>query len=171
MEAASVKKKEIVPTQYGLAAAVAKHVDLVRVHANALSARMIAPHRTVVEAMAKNEVETKLSWSPTFDVQEVPSALIIRIPFAVAIAPREAQAALVEVQVEFVLEYSLDSLPPNDMRPDLFEAFAKVNGVYNAWPYLREVVQNTIARMAIPPVVLPVYRVPKPKVGMDDTSK
>ncbi len=70
---------------------------------------------------------------------------------------------LAEVEVELSLEYPLDSLPPGERRDELFEAFAKVNGVYNSWPYLREVVQNTFARMALPPIVLPVYRVTKAK--------
>lgn len=37
-------------------------------------------------------------------------------------------------------------------------AFAETNGVYNAWPYWREFVQNAVARMQLPPLVLPVFR-------------
>jgi len=158
------KKKDAAPTQYGLAAVVAKHVELANVYLGSMSARLLAPHKTVTEAMVKDEVEAKLAWSPSFHVQEVPSALVIRIPFKVMLARRDGKAEpLAEIQVEFTLEYPLDLLPPSEMRPALFDAFSKVNGVYNSWPYLREVVQNTFARMALPPVVLPVYRVPKPK--------
>ena len=32
--------------------------------------------------------------------------------------------------------------------------FARVNGVHNAWPYLREWVQTTCARMLIQPIIL-----------------
>jgi preprotein translocase subunit SecB len=38
--------------------------------------------------------------------------------------------------------------------------FAAVNGVFNAWPYFREIVQSTMARMGLPQVPLPLFRVP-----------
>ena len=156
--------KKVVPTQYGLAAIVAQHVDLATVYMSSVTARLRAPHRVVSESILKNEVEAKLAWSPAFSVQEVPAVLVVRVPFQVMIAGRAENALpLAEVEVELSLEYPLDSLPPGERRDELFEAFAKVNGVYNSWPYLREVVQNTFARMALPPIVLPVYRVTKAK--------
>ncbi len=63
------------------------------------------------------------------------------------------------VKVQYELEYHL----PSDFRvtrPEL-NAFAKVNGVYNAWPYFRELVQSMTLRMDLPPIVLPVFRVPQ----------
>lgn len=39
------------------------------------------------------------------------------------------------------------------------EAFAKINGIYNAWPYWRELVQNLTCRMGILPITVPVFRV------------
>ncbi len=38
-------------------------------------------------------------------------------------------------------------------------AFANVNAVYNAWPYLRELVQNISSRMSIPPLTVPLLKV------------
>ena len=54
---------------------------------------------------------------------------------------------------------------PTPAQADL-DAFAKVNGVYNAWPYLREIVQSTTMRMGIAPLMLPMFRVgPKPQAA------
>ena len=39
------------------------------------------------------------------------------------------------------------------------EAFGEVNAVFNAWPYWRELVQASLARMLLPPLTLPVFRV------------
>ena len=39
--------------------------------------------------------------------------------------------------------------------------FAETNGVFNAWPYCREFIQSTTARMGIPPLVLPLFRNPE----------
>ena len=37
--------------------------------------------------------------------------------------------------------------------------FADVNGVYNVWPYWRELVQTTSVRMGFPPLLMPLFRV------------
>ena len=39
------------------------------------------------------------------------------------------------------------------------EAFAQVNAVFNAWPYWRELVQASLARMSMPALTVPVFRV------------
>ncbi|SPF31952.1 hypothetical protein SBA4_1060017 [Candidatus Sulfopaludibacter sp. SbA4] len=43
-------------------------------------------------------------------------------------------------------------------RPEEGEAFAKSQGLLAAWPYLRELVQNTTARMGLPIESLPALR-------------
>ena len=67
------------------------------------------------------------------------------------------QVVLIKVQYE--LEYHL----PEDFKAKRAEltAFASVNGVFNAWPYFRETLQSVTQKMNLPPVVLPVYRVPQ----------
>jgi preprotein translocase subunit SecB len=72
----------------------------------------------------------------------------------------ESNPSVAAVKIQYELEYRV----PEDFkasRADL-TAFAKVNGVFNAWPYFREIVQTATMRMDLPPVVLPVYRVPQP---------
>jgi hypothetical protein len=72
----------------------------------------------------------------------------------------ESKPSVAVVKIQYELEYRV----PADFkasRADL-TAFAKVNGVFNAWPYFREIVQAATLRMDLPPVVLPVYRVPQP---------
>ncbi len=62
--------------------------------------------------------------------------------------------ATVSTTVRLVYAFS-GAVPP---KADL-EQFAKVNGIYNAWPYLREIVQSTTTRMGIAPLMLPLFRV------------
>lgn len=38
------------------------------------------------------------------------------------------------------------------------DAFGRMNGVYNAWPFWRELVYSTMARMGVPPITLPTFR-------------
>jgi len=43
------------------------------------------------------------------------------------------------------------------------DAFRQGNAIFNCWPYFREYVQNSVARMNYPPVTIPFLRmVPKP---------
>ena len=58
------------------------------------------------------------------------------------------------LEAEFALRYRLNTGEPVD--DNNVEAFAKMNGVYNAWPYWREFVQSSVARMGLPPLVVGV---------------
>lgn len=82
----------------------------------------------------------------------------------------------VRVNAEFSLTYSY----PTDLAPTSteLESFAETNAVLNAWPYLRELVQNVSSRMGLPPVTLPLFRVgeageraPKPVRSRGDATK
>ena len=65
------------------------------------------------------------------------------------------------IKAEFVLIYKVSDFTGLDQK--CFEAFGKSNGIYNAWPYWREFVQNTVARMTLPPLTIPVFRLLRPK--------
>ncbi|MHB1559967.1 MAG: hypothetical protein ACYC61_21155 [Isosphaeraceae bacterium] len=68
------------------------------------------------------------------------------------------QAPTLSIQAKFVISYSLDKL--DDLNQENVEAFAGTNAVYNVWPYWREFVQSTVARMGLPPLTIPVFRLP-----------
>jgi hypothetical protein len=63
------------------------------------------------------------------------------------------------MKVQFELGYRL----PSDFTASRSElnAFAMVNGVFNAWPYFREFVQSISQKMDLPVILLPVFRVPQ----------
>ncbi len=60
------------------------------------------------------------------------------------------------IKATFLLIYKADSL--EGITNEAVEQFGKTNGVYNAWPYWREFVQNTIVRMNLPTLTIPVFR-------------
>jgi hypothetical protein len=70
-------------------------------------------------------------------------------------------AAAIAVSVSFELNYRI---PANASAPeDTLNEFAQINGIFNAWPYFREFVHAALARMGLPPFILPVYRLGGPK--------
>jgi hypothetical protein len=84
----------------------------------------------------------------------VGARLTTRLEPAESVAGSEAPMS---IEVMLALTYSLqDAARFSD---DVLEEFARVNGTFNAWPYWREYVQTTAARMSLPPLVLPVFRV------------
>jgi hypothetical protein len=93
----------------------------------------------------------------------------------VRVSPRgsKAQPAVV-VKVGFELTYSLPKSFSATQQE--LEAFAQTNGVFNAWPYWREFVQNMFARMNLPQPALPLYRLsdakaPRTQTPAKDASK
>ena len=70
--------------------------------------------------------------------------------------------AVVSVSAAFEIKYSL----PKESRfsQEQLNTFSRINGVFHAWPYWREFVQNMVARMNLPTITLPVFR-------LEDTTK
>jgi len=68
----------------------------------------------------------------------------------------ESEPVLI-IEAFFLLSYKLESL--KGLSQENFEHFGRINGIYNAWPYWREFVQNTVARMGLPRLALPVFRI------------
>jgi len=66
-----------------------------------------------------------------------------------------------EIQAAFSLAYKADAL--DDLSKEHVDCFANTNGFYNAWPYWREFAQNMTARLNLPPLTLPVFRIFPPR--------
>jgi hypothetical protein len=84
-----------------------------------------------------------------------------------ALAEREARSArepLVLVECTWEVDYRLaNGYQP---APKAVQAFKDGNGIFNCWPYFREYLQNTVTRMNLPPLTVPLLRLlPKPPRG------
>jgi len=72
-------------------------------------------------------------------------------------APESAIRIAAAVEVKYTLPKDME--PPTD---EELQSFADSNGVLNAWPYLREAIQDSSSRMGFPPILLPLYRINRP---------
>jgi len=70
---------------------------------------------------------------------------------------KKSQEPVLTMDASFVLTYQIDSF--EGLTQEGFKQFANLNGIYNAWPYWREFVQNMIGRMGLPPLTIPVFRI------------
>ena len=60
------------------------------------------------------------------------------------------------VRARYLVVYSVDSIDGLDDQH--IDSFGRLNGLYNSWPFWRELLQNTLSRMNLPPFMLPVMR-------------
>lgn len=74
------------------------------------------------------------------------------------------------ISASFALTYSINKFEGLD--EDNYHSFGEANGVYNAWPYWREFVQNTTSRMGLSSINVPVFRIiPSKKEEAKTASK
>jgi len=102
------------------------------------------------------EAELKVGWTTSVKDPDN-SGFYVLAEIETAVVPRgEGRESALEVHATFELHYSL----PEGFQTTAqqLDEFARFNGVFNVWPYWREVVQNSFVRMGFPPVTLPVYR-------------
>jgi len=72
----------------------------------------------------------------------------------------KTQKPVILIDAAFLLVYKIENF--EGLTQKGFEQFANLNGIYNAWPYWREFVQNTVTRMGLPSLSIPVFRIVKP---------
>jgi len=74
---------------------------------------------------------------------------------------------LVAIAATFIAEYEMaEGFNPSSKE---LNAFLKTNAVFNCWPYWREYVHSTAARMNLPPLTLPFFRIRAPQSAKQST--
>lgn len=73
--------------------------------------------------------------------------------FSLTAKSPDKEKPAVKIDAEFAVLYSN---PKNiSINPEFYEIFPHASLKYIVWPYFREIVQNTISRMNLPPLTLP----------------
>ena len=155
-------------TQLQAASVVARVAELLEVRSESLSAQLSAP----LEDIFDHPCEITTDSTSEYRLNEKTNRLLVRIPASVQMKSSTAEEhadevelpgrELLRIDLTMALTYELSVAPPPEAERDsFFGAFASLNGTYNAWPYLRELVQDLAARLGVPGLLLPVYRVPR----------
>ena len=97
----------------------------------------------------------KISKNAQATLNDDKTHLLAIINFAVDLLDNEKKT-FAEINVDFLIVYSISNL--NGLTQEHYDSFANYNAVYNAWPYLREFVQNITSKMQMPTLTIPVYR-------------
>lgn len=103
------------------------------------------------------EVDVRLNWTAKANLRAAGSFSVLADLEVLLVPAGGAPSEGARVTARLELRYQI---PPDlPIHEGLLDEFAKLNGVFNAWPYWREFVQNTLVRMGLPPLALPLYRV------------
>lgn len=104
------------------------------------------------------DVEVKVSYTPAVVESGDSELLLIKVNFSLNVHDGTDEEQL---QAEIVGVFELSYRIPGGesfSEEELIE-FGRVNAVFNAWPYWREYVQASLARMSMPALTIPVFRV------------
>lgn len=113
----------------------------------------------VAEINAPNQIEGPVNIGVNASAEPAgrsEAGFLVRASFEAGVEDTSKGQTPVRVRVVWELAYSLSGVEPTDQ---VLERFAQLNGLYNAWPYGREFIQQMTARMQLPNIVLPVFRV------------
>lgn len=73
-----------------------------------------------------------------------------------------------EITATWLVEYQI--LKPEDVDEAGIQAFSENNVMYHLWPYWREFIHATSARLRLPQIVLPTYRLQKAEERAERTA-
>jgi len=102
-----------------------------------------------------------INYSTDIQVDKKSGYLIViaKFHFDAYIENRTSEPVIL-IDASFLVSYRIENF--EGLSKKGFERFANLNGIYNAWPYWREFVQNTIVRMGLPSLSIPVFRIVEP---------
>ena len=88
---------------------------------------------------------------------DAPNTIQAFIALECAVLPRDHDRVVAKVSCEMALDYVVaDVAAFEQLTEEDCVDFASLNGLYNAWPYLREYCQSMSLRMLLPaPIILP----------------
>jgi hypothetical protein len=114
---------------------------------------------TIKSNLTKEDVSLRVEYSLGAKTQANRETNKITVQTLLAVAAKSASdedtnCVRLSIKAKFLLDYSVKSL--EGITDEILDAFGKVNGIHNIWPYWREYVQTTTCRLSLPPLVLPV---------------
>ena len=99
--------------------------------------------------------EFEITANTRFQIDKEGKALFVFVTLTLYSVTNESEE-LAKIKSEYLLMYELNNW--EDLTDEHFAHFANHNGVFNAWPYWREMVQSMLARLQLPVLTLSTHR-------------
>ncbi len=141
-------------------------------HAELESIRLLEAQAVHAPSRPRRVVEIgKRTGGLVVEVKAVPHGYLegnnrIRILVRYALLARRGHGVKADVAIRVKATFELRYALPDGLGPSTREvgAFSKTNAMLNSWPYWREFVQSVVARMNLPPLTLPLFRLVAPRI-------
>ena len=132
---------------------------------------------TEIRATCEPHVSGSQPLQPTYDHNSMlmPAAVDghIEVACSYSFKVRSAEIDLAEATMTYWITYKLLGDEPAELSD--IEQFARVNGAYHSWPFVRETIFSLTGRMGFPPFTLPVLsflpRQPTPPLTAEGTDQ
>ena len=138
------------------ATAIAKHLALVGIHLRSLNTE-VHSDRCLSDRAALLTSEYGVEHIFRRQEEEQAEYLNVRVSFYVGAQDEEDNLKLFTMRASLEVRYEVEGHLSEQDRKNI-AAFTTVNSVVHAWPYYRELVQSTAARMGLPPITVPLFR-------------
>jgi hypothetical protein len=115
-------------------------------------------HLVALEGEPPEKLNQQINVTPFGDKENKTLQYAITFNLTGGTAQGEQEVPALFVQAMFVLKYSVESL--DGLTKELIQQFGQLNGIFNAWPYWREFVQNLTCRMGLPGIRIPLLKKP-----------
>ncbi len=147
-------------TDYQRAGMVARYVEIQDVSLKSVEGDLLVSKEQV---LAEAEWFVSQDRATKFRLDEAKKELWVEVKLTATVRGGDKDD-LIRCSGTFVVTYIFNAPEPLPLeeRDAYLSAFANINAVFNVWPYFRELVQSTVARMGVPPLVLSVYRIAPP---------
>ena len=129
-------------------------VRLIRCDCRIEPRALAPPHPPRLQANFAHEASTQVGPDCTR------IAVVTRFRFSAIREESEKHEPCVGIEALFLVTYAAEGL--TGLGPEHFNSFGALNGVFNAWPYWRELLHSLTVRMGLPAFVLPVLRIGTP---------
>lgn len=142
------------PTNIERAGMVARQVELLSV-----SLQQAVVHSNVDPLDPPEQLQLRQGYQAHYELSDKrPDQLHVSVAldFSAADSAEEAAEEHAALSATFRLVYALNDA--SEQPPDALQHFAELNGVYNVWPYWRELVQTVSGRIGLASIVIPVFR-------------
>lgn len=142
---------------------VTPFIELVDIRPSELSAVLIGQPPTGDEP-----AELSMRWALRLERKTDEEFVVVARFEAVGQRDDEQKAEFVRFVYASAAHYQLTRSGISD---EELEPFAKYNSMLHQWPYFRTFVQSACGQMMLPPILLPVLRIPRPHgQGADDAQ-
>ncbi len=160
------KKKQNRPTDISLAVKISDQVELEEVKLLTSEFRQLPP-------ITQGEKFFDVDRTVRVEVDKDKNRIVVFPKFELkgysGKKKAEQDEPFLNIKAMFALVYRAKDL--SKLSKKAFDSFGQANGIYNAWPYWREFVQNVTTRMGLPSLTVPVFRIVAPPQKEASTKK